>query len=281
MSDFSLDQADINFVSNLAVEAGRMALDMRQRIQVSEKAPGDYVTDADQAVSRLIVSSLCRRMPGDLIVSEEGDRQQARSHRTWLVDPIDGTDHYMRNSRQFSVMIGLLVDGEPAYGWVYQPTEEILYFGGPGSGTFMQKINCDPAAVVVSERLDQQKVKRIIIGRRDSRNRPWLANMNDLRLFQVGSMGIKVIFVLEDRADMVAQLHGRMNVWDSAGPAAIALGAGLEVGSGPELAPHLPYPDVFDESTFRQQFPIVIGRPGTLAWAREFLMKEHGEDSPK
>jgi 3'(2'), 5'-bisphosphate nucleotidase len=269
-----LSPADIDFVCNLAVEAGKVALSMQKGVHVSEKAPGDYVTDADKAVSRLIVAALAQRMQDDLIVSEEGDRQQARSQRTWLIDPIDGTDHYMKNSRQYSVMIGLLVDGNPHFGWVYEPTEEKLYFGGREHGAFKQEGNRSAEPLAPMEHLSKQEVKRIIIGRRDARNRPWLEPMSSLRLFQVGSVGVKVIFVLENRADMVAQLHGRMNVWDSAGPAALALAAGLEVGSGDALSDGLPYPELFEESTFRQTFPIVIGRPGTLEWARQYLMQE-------
>lgn len=273
MNQPCLSASDIAFVASLIQEAGQLAMSMRSQIAISEKAPGDLVTNADRAVSRLIVDALAQRMPDDLIVSEEGDRQQAASQRTWLIDPIDGTDHYVRNSRQFSVMIGLVVDGKPAYGWVYQPTESLLVHGGPGCGTVRKHAQEPESTVPTAESLGATAPKRIIIGRGDARNRPWLERMKGVSLKQVGSVGVKVIWILEDKADIVAQMHGRMSVWDTAGPAAIALGAGLEVGAGKRLEPELRFPAVYNGETFKQRFPIVIGRAGTLAWAREFLLE--------
>ncbi|MGH9552500.1 MAG: 3'(2'),5'-bisphosphate nucleotidase CysQ family protein [Terriglobales bacterium] len=265
---------EIDLVCDLARRAGKLALEMRAGVAVMEKAPGDVVTAADKAVSRLIVSELSERFPGDLIVSEEGDRQQASSNRTWLIDPIDGTDHYVKNSKQFSVMIGVLFEGYAGYGWVYKPVEDMLYFGGPGLGAFRQIGESIPEPLAAAEPLAGREYKRLIIGRRDARMRPWLERMPDVTLRQVGSMGVKVSWILEDRADLVAQMHGRMSVWDTCAPAAIALGAGLEVGSGNDLQPTLPFPKTFEPDTFVQSFPIVIGVPGTLKWARDFLLHE-------
>jgi 3'-phosphoadenosine 5'-phosphosulfate (PAPS) 3'-phosphatase len=247
---------------------------MRAGVSVSEKAPGDLVTTADRALSKLIVGALSQRMPNDLIVSEEGDRQQIASARTWLIDPIDGTDHYVRNSRQFSVMIGLVIEQVPVFGWVYQPTEQVLFFGGPSYGTHVQRQEQAPVPVKVHGQLKDPAATRLIIGRGDARRRPWLEGMPGLTMKAVGSMGVKVIWILEARADVVAQMHGRMSVWDTAGPAAIALGAGLQVGTGDDLSEDLKFPNTYDTATFKQGFPIVMGVPGTLEWARKCLLKQ-------
>jgi len=253
-------------------EAGTLSLQMRSDLSVSEKGPGDFVTDADRALSKLLVFKISQRMPGDLIVSEEGDRQQAASRRTWLIDPIDGTDHYLhKKSDQFSVMVGLVLDGVPAYGWVCQPARNIIYHGGVGFGAFVQVGDAAETRLADLESIISRDTKRIIIGRRDSRNRPWLRDMTDVSTMAVGSVGVKVIWVLENRADIVAQMHGLMSVWDTAAPAALALGAGMEVGTDEELKP-LRFPAVYDASTYKQRFPVVFGRPGTIEWSRKHLM---------
>jgi len=274
LADAKLQEADIQFVCTLAKQAGKLALAMRATAAVSEKGPGDFVTDADKAVSKLIVGALAEHLSEDLIVSEEGDRQQVRSRRTWLIDPIDGTDQYVGNSNQFSVMIGVLLEGKPHFGWVCQPTENKLYFGGPGAGSFVQHGDEPVAPVRALPDLAPRQTIRIIIGRRDARSRPWLEKMPQVKMRFVGSMGVKVIWVLEDRADLVAQLHGKMSVWDTAAPAALALGAGLEVCSGDDLQSGLSYPATFEPATFRQAFPIIVGRSGTLAWSRRYLSKD-------
>lgn len=266
-----MEESDIQFVSHLAKRAGQVALSMRANLNVSEKAPGDVVTDADRAISKLIVDALAERFPDDLIVSEEGDRHKANSQRAWLIDPIDGTDQYVGNSDQFSVMIGLLEAGKPAYGWVFQPTKHRLYCGGPGQGAWLDAGDEAVKPVSAVGGLDEREQIRLIIGKRDSRSRPWLAEMPQVTMRFVGSMGVKVIWVLEERADVVAQLHGKMSVWDTAGPAALALGAGLEVVSGDFFQAGLAFPERFEPATYRQAFPIVVGRAGTLAWSRRYL----------
>jgi 3'-phosphoadenosine 5'-phosphosulfate (PAPS) 3'-phosphatase len=266
-----MEESDIQFVCHLAKRAGQLALSMRANLHVSEKAPGDRVTDADRAISKMLVEALAERFPDDLIVSEEGDRQQAASRRAWLIDPIDGTDQYVGSSDQFSVMIGLLVERKPAYGWVFQPTKNKLYFGGPQRGAWVIEADEPAKAVSPLPALETRAEIRLIIGKRDARSRPWLAQMPEVSMRFVGSMGVKVIWVLEDRSDMVAQLHGKMSVWDTAGPAALALGAGLEIASGDPLDGGLNFPERFEPGTFVQAFPIIVGRSGTLAWSRRYL----------
>jgi 3'(2'), 5'-bisphosphate nucleotidase len=266
-------RSDIDFICNLMLESGALAMSMRERLAVSEKAPGDLVTDADRAISRLIVKALSERMPHDKIISEEGDQQNGAHERIWLIDPIDGTDRYIKNCTQFSVMIGLVCQGNPCLGWVYQPSEKLLYFGGPDCGTFRQEGTQALSQVHCSTTVNERKKLRLIIGKGDLRKHSWLESVPDLHTRFVGSMGVKVIWVLEDRADMVAQLHGRMSVWDTAGPAAVALGGGLEVGSGDEFAAGLSFPNNYTRDNLKQAFPIVVGKPGTLSWSRQHILR--------
>src|SRR5437879_1377137 len=103
-----LSDADVDFVSDLIKEAGRLAVEMRGGISVKQKSgPRDVVTDADLALSKLIVESLKRRFPKDAVVSEEDTAATAGvvSPRTWYVDPIDGTEYYIASGGMYSVMI--------------------------------------------------------------------------------------------------------------------------------------------------------------------------------
>src|ERR1700722_18523743 len=91
-----LSQEDIDYVTAVIVEAGRLAPDMRANIQISEKTgPYDRVTSADVALSKLIVQKLVQRFPDDRVISEEDSvhKEFPPTGRTWLIDPIDGTDN--------------------------------------------------------------------------------------------------------------------------------------------------------------------------------------------
>lgn len=263
-----LTAADIQHVSELAREAGLLAARMHEGVFVTQKGdPHDKVTAADYELSRLIVSRLAARFPDDVIVSEEDEKHPLGAHeRAWLVDPIDGTENYISNDGQYAVMIGLLVKGSPVYGWVYAPARNELYFGGPGAGAWRQNGTGDAIEYDPLKNLAVSDRARVTMGFRDRESHPWVKTHPQIELVKAGSIGLKVAKVLDDEADVFVHLSAKLKTWDTAGPAAIALGAGLDVGSMDCDA--LP----FDLSNIHQACSVIMGRPGSLKWCREHML---------
>jgi 3'(2'), 5'-bisphosphate nucleotidase len=273
----SLSEQDIYYVKDLAEEAGRIAVEMRAGVMVREKTgPTDMVTAADLALSKLIVERLKTRFPNDVVISEEDETHAhcTKEDRVWLIDPIDGTDNYINNDGQYSVMIGLLESFQPVFGWVFAPALNITYIGGPGYGAFRQigtgslvPYNSD----ISSLSLDAEA--RVLMGYRDRRSHPWVKEHPKVTLIKAGSIGLKVAKVLDDEADVFLHLSGKLKTWDTAGPVAIALGGNLEAGSleTDQL--------IFPTPAIRHETPIIIGRPGTLSWARKYLKQKFYESN--
>lgn len=265
-----LTDEDIAYVSELAKQAGALAADMREGVSIHDKDvsdPHDKVTEADFELSRLIVARLSERFPADVIVSEEDDKHPSsgKAERVWLIDPIDGTDNYIINDGQYSIMIGLLVNSSPAFGWVFAPATKTLYFGGPDSGAWRQSEGAGPERFRPLEMLAPDATARVIMGFRDRKSHPWVKEHPKVMLVKAGSIGLKVAKVLEGDADIFVHLSGKLKTWDTAGPAAIALGGELDVGR--LECDGLP----FDLSTVRQECSVIMGRPGSLGWSRTYL----------
>src|SRR5690606_10565772 len=93
---------------------------------------------ADHAANDVIVAGLRRAFPGDAILSEESkdsaDRLSAR--RVWVVDPLDGTKELLARNGEFSIMIGLSIEGEAVLGVVYLPDGDVLYSAARGQGAW-------------------------------------------------------------------------------------------------------------------------------------------------
>ncbi len=264
-----LSQEDIAYVSAVIVEAGSLAPDMRANIQISEKTgPYDRVTSADVALSKLIVQKLLQRFPDDRVISEEDSvhKESSPAGRTWLIDPIDGTDNYITNDGQYSVMIGLLMNMKPVFGWVFAPTTATIYFGGPDFGSWKQGLNDKPIRFSPLKPLIEGAGVRLMVGFRDRKNNPWIADLPGVTFVQTGSIGLKVAKVLENEADLFIHLSGKLKTWDTAGPAAIALGSDLDVGcmDTNELS--------FPSNGFLHQTSVIIGKRGSLAWCRASLL---------
>jgi 3'(2'), 5'-bisphosphate nucleotidase len=270
----NLAEQEIQFLCSLAEHCGKMAADMRASVGVHEKAgPTDLVTDADLAVSTFLLKELSARFPKDFLISEEEIPPDSpnSSQRVWYIDPIDGTDNYVSGDGQYAVMLGLLVNGKPHFGCVHSPANNITYYGGPGYGSWMRTTGkgtvSDAEAFNPVFEGDMEMPVRLMMGFRDRKKNPWVVNLSGMKLISAGSVGLKVAKVINDEADLFVHLSGKLKYWDTVGPVAIALAAGLEVGTLEHDDLKYPLDEVRHPST------IVIGRRGCVAWARNVIGK--------
>ncbi len=222
-------ERELEVAKKVAREAGKRILDLyRGDPQITWKGIDDPVTVADQAANDLIVSELRRSFPLDGILAEETPDDAARlsRNRVWMIDPIDGTKQFIEKVGEFSVMIGLAVDGEPQLGVVYQPTIDRLLFGVPGAGAFVEEQWSTKRLRVVGE-ADISKM-RIALSR--SHHSPVVDRICD-RLgvkekIRSGSVGLKFGLIADGSAHLYIHLSPRTNQWDTCGPEAILRAAG-------------------------------------------------------
>ncbi len=123
--------AELTAAVTAAREAGRVVRDLYDRAAAVTytKTDGSPVTDADLVADRVVRTVLAERFPGDPILTEEGrdDPIRLSSSRCWVVDPIDGTDQFVRRTGEFDVLVALVVDGRPvAVAGCHPPTGQIV-----------------------------------------------------------------------------------------------------------------------------------------------------------
>lgn len=264
-----LTESDIHFVQKLTVCAGLRAIEMRDGVSVSEKTgPDDPVTSADIELSKILVNGLKERFSDEIISEEDKSHPESiTEERVWLIDPIDGTKSYISRNGQYSVMLGLLINKKPAFGFVYEAEARRMYFGGPGYGAFVSVDSSGPEKLTSTKLPDNEESKRIIMGSRDRRKNPWVEELECVKLIKTGSIGLKVARILEEKADVLVHLSGRLKAWDTAGPAAIALGGEMEVGSF--SMNNLNY----NLSAMMHEEAVIMGRLGCLDWCKKKLVK--------
>lgn len=94
------------------------------------------VSEADEAVERMIRERLASERPEDGIVGEEfGSTGSAK--RRWILDPIDGTKNYVRGIPVYATLIGLEVDGVLTVGVVSAPALHRRWWASRGNGAFV------------------------------------------------------------------------------------------------------------------------------------------------
>ena len=133
MPEFTIDD-----LVDCTLDSGKAAMDVYNREHaVSHKADQSPVTEADLLVDRIVVEELSARYPQIPVVTEERSASHdlaACGDRFFLVDPIDGTKEFIRQTGEFTINIALIENGQPVAGIVYAPAIGRLFLGQSGSG---------------------------------------------------------------------------------------------------------------------------------------------------
>lgn len=122
--------------------------------QVEEKGrPGDLVTVADKAAEAIVLDVLQRHVPNHAILTEEsGQLGTLNSRFLWAIDPLDGTTNYAHQYPVSAVSVGLMIDGVPSVGAIYDPARQELFRAAIGLGA-----TCDRRPIRVSQTTELRK----------------------------------------------------------------------------------------------------------------------------
>ena len=205
-------------VRALCLEAGKAVMALRGGpLEKSRKPDNSLVTNAYHSANDILRRGLRAAFPGHAILSEEtGFEGPPGASHTWLLDPLDGTRAYAGGRAGFSVMVGLIVDGRPVAGVVYDPLDDRLYEAA-AAGAFQTRAG-SRAPLRVSRRDDLSTMSvitstgfpdKIKAGLQRDLPGPWLPSIN--------SVGVKVGWVARGDADIYLN-HHKVHLWDTAGP---------------------------------------------------------------
>ena len=106
------------------------------------KSDASPVTAADTAAEAIIIAGLKQHFADIPIIAEEqqaAGQMVAISRAFFLVDPLDGTKEFISRNGEFTVNIGLVINGTPVSGVVYAPALGEIYAGEGGLGAFAAK----------------------------------------------------------------------------------------------------------------------------------------------
>jgi myo-inositol-1(or 4)-monophosphatase len=111
-----------------------------ENLQVSMKGPSDFVSQADIRAEKTLVAELRKGRPDYGFLLEEGGAIEGadKSHR-WVIDPLDGTTNFIHGIPHFAISIGLLRDGEPVAGVIYNPINDEMFHAEKGAGAFVNE----------------------------------------------------------------------------------------------------------------------------------------------
>lgn len=210
-----------------------------QDFDVQYKAAREPVTLADRRANELICGRLAAAFPGDGILAEESvpsdptELAAVLGHeRVWFVDPMDGTKEFVARNGEFSVMIGLCVNGIPVAGVVAAPVPGLITVGADGAGAWSIDTGGAREELHVSSKRTVGESSMLLS--RSHRSERLLAIATALAPAQQvlsGSVGIKCARIARGTEELYVNLPSRRGarLWDACGPEAIVRAAGGRV----------------------------------------------------
>ncbi len=221
--------------------------------KIEEKGrSGDLVTAADKASEVAILDVLNRHCSDPAILTEEtGQFGDPNSRYLWAIDPLDGTTNYAHQFPFAAVSIGLLIEGIPAVGVVFNPMRQELFRAATGLGA-----TCNRQPIQVSATRELAKsllVSGFAYDRRETADNNYAEFCHLTHLTQgvrrTGSASLDLAYVACGRFD--GYWERGLSPWDLAAGVAIVREAGgivtaydrstLDIASGRVLAanPHI------------------------------------------
>ncbi len=142
----SVDPELVRFAVEIAREAGELTLSSFRDadLDLKIKTDGTPVTAADLAAEQLLRKRICATFPDDSVLGEEEMDINGTSGRTWILDPIDGTQSFVRGVPLYGNLVSLEDQNGPALGVANIPALEQCLWAGRGLGCFL---NGSPAKV--------------------------------------------------------------------------------------------------------------------------------------
>ncbi len=203
-------------------EAGRMALARwpgdGHAPQVWEKAPGNFVSEADLAVDAFLKRELGLLLPAAGWLSEEtiDAPERLSSELIWLVDPIDGTRDFVRGRRGWAVSVALVSVGRPLLGILDAPARGEFWSGEAGRGAWRNgtKLTASQRQHFAGARVPTDALPKV--------------DSDLVMVDQPNSIALRIAMVAADEADLVATLRWGYE-WDIGAAGLIAREAGAAV----------------------------------------------------
>jgi histidinol phosphatase-like enzyme (inositol monophosphatase family) len=103
-------------------------------IDVVWKHDGSPVTKADQQAEKILRQRINNVFPEDAIIGEEHEAENGTSGFKWIIDPLDGTESFIRKVPVWGTLVGLEHEGEMVAGLCYMPAQREFAWSSKGAG---------------------------------------------------------------------------------------------------------------------------------------------------
>ncbi|MFH1619349.1 MAG: inositol monophosphatase family protein [bacterium] len=128
---------EIEVLKKTLLDGGKVMLRDFGKVSYSLKGRSDLLTRADVESQTAVLNTIKKVFPGHDYLAEENSKKITGSRFIWVIDPLDGTTNYAHGFPTACVSVGLLKDGKPFAGGIFDPFRKELFLAAKGKGAFL------------------------------------------------------------------------------------------------------------------------------------------------
>ncbi len=241
----TLNNINLKIAIQASLKAGKEIMQVYDTgFNIEYKDDKSPLTEADKKANDIINSYLIpTRIP---IISEENKQINYNVRKNWktcwIVDPVDGTQEFIKRNGEFTVNIALITDGKPELGVIYVPATKVLYFADVNLKKAYKTV-LDVHETTIKEVLAKSKplspksensnIVQVVASRSHISQetldyiKMLKAKGKDVEIVSKGS-SLKFCLVAEGKADVYPRYAPTME-WDTAAGQAICNAVGINV----------------------------------------------------
>lgn len=239
-----LTQVQIEQLQHVALAVGDEVMSFyTSGFDVQQKSDNSPVTQADLAASELLEREL-PQIANYPVLSEESVPETPlwKTWKTyWLIDPIDGTKHFINRTGEFCICIALIHQNRAVLGLIYAPTNQTAWLAQVGDEAVSKYENGEPVALTptlytTSGATKTAMTATISANHLSDKMATLLKPLGDFAWHRRGS-ALKYIDIIEGKATIYPKLWDTCE-WDSAAGQCLVEVAGgqvLDVARGQPL----------------------------------------------
>jgi myo-inositol-1(or 4)-monophosphatase len=187
-----------------------------EKLQVSEKGPGDFVTASDKRAEKIIISEL-EKSEYSILTEESGIIEKKDKNKRWIIDPIDGTFNFLNGLPHFAISVAYEENGEIISGIIFDPIKNEMFSAEKGNGAYLNN-----SRIRVSNKSDFQN-SCLVTGGPNSRSKKRELVLEEYKKLSMktfahirksGSAALDMAYVGAGRYDGYWQRE--LNYWDIA-----------------------------------------------------------------
>ena len=202
-----------------------------EKLQVSEKGPGDFVTASDKRVEKIIIKELSNS-DYSFLTEEQGRIEGKIKDRRWIIDPIDGTTNFLNGLPHFAISIAFEEKGEIISGIIFDPIKNEIFSAHKGMGAYLNNTR-----IRVSKKSEFKNAflvtggPRFVSKKRDDIFEEFkkISNIIKPPIRKSGSAALDLCLVAEGKLDAFWEVG--LSPWDVAAPSLICKQVGLFIGT--------------------------------------------------